>query len=79
MKFTTKYFDIAKRRIEQLMETGEIKLFHAGVENGSRVIHIETDQGWNPEPFHNDNWYWDMEDDLPCDEWKREYEVNRER
>ena len=56
---TTKYL-AAHRECEIMLKRHEIKAYSCGYESGlGRVIHLETDQGWNPEPFHADAWYVD--------------------
>lgn len=41
-----------------MLKHSEIKAYSCKYESGlGRTVYVETDQGWNPEPFHADAWY----------------------
>lgn len=46
-----------------MVRSGEAKAYSVTYDSQrGRVIHVETDQGWNPDPFY---------EDYPLEQWER--------
>lgn len=49
--------------VVNMVRMGDAKAYSVSYDNQrGRVIHVETDQGWNPDPFY---------EDYPLESWER--------